>query len=70
MTMRRPGNQRPLDAAGMESRMDAVRLKQLLGGELTEQERMCLQMEQHGFGCGTCSSPIYTSDIRPEPTGS
>lgn len=35
----------------MEERMDAIRLKQLLGGKLTEQELMCLQIEQNGFGC-------------------
>jgi hypothetical protein len=67
--MRRPGSQRALDAAGMEARMDAIRLKQILGGELTEQERMCLQMEQHGFGCGSCSDPIYAVDTRPGPAG-
>ena len=40
---------------GMEERMDAIRLKQLLGEELTEQELMCLQIEQNGFGCAPCS---------------
>ena len=44
-----------IDAAAMEERMDAIRLKQLLGGTLTEQELMCLQMEQNGFGCASCS---------------
>jgi hypothetical protein len=42
------------DAAGMEGRMDAIRLKQILGGPLTEQELMCLQIEQNGFGCHAC----------------
>ena len=51
-----PAHQRPVDVEGMEQRMDAIRLKQILGGALTEQELMCLQMEQHGFGCATCSS--------------
>jgi hypothetical protein len=38
----------------MEARMDAIRLKQLLGEPLTEQELMCLQIEQNGFGCHAC----------------
>ncbi len=38
----------------MEDRMDAIRLKQILGEPLTEQERMCLQIEQNGFGCPAC----------------
>jgi hypothetical protein len=42
------------DAAGMEGRMDAIRLKQILGDPLTEQELMCLQIEQNGFGCHAC----------------
>jgi hypothetical protein len=44
-----------IDAAGMEARMDEIRLKQMLGGALTDQELMCLQIEQNGFGCGTCA---------------
>jgi hypothetical protein len=51
-----PSTQRMLDSQGMESRMDAIRLKQMLGGVLSEQELMCLQFEQNGFGCGSCSS--------------
>jgi hypothetical protein len=39
---------------GMEARMDAIRLKQILGAPLTEQELMCLQIEQNGFGCHAC----------------
>ena len=39
------------DAAGMEERMDAIRLKQILGAPLSERELMCLQIEQHGMGC-------------------
>jgi len=42
--------------AETESRMDAIRLKQMLGGALTDQERMCLQIEANGFGC-TSSRP-------------
>jgi uncharacterized spore protein YtfJ len=42
------------DAVGMEERMDAIRLKQILGEPLTEQELMCLQIEQNGFGCHAC----------------
>jgi hypothetical protein len=34
--------------------MDAIRLKQILGEPLTEQELMCLQIEQNGFGCHAC----------------
>ena len=48
-------NERPLDIVGMDERMDSIRLKQILGGPLTDQELMCLQIEQNGFGCGTCS---------------
>ncbi|HYZ28280.1 MAG TPA: hypothetical protein VE570_04425 [Thermoleophilaceae bacterium] len=47
--------------------MDAIRLKQMLGGRLSDQELMCLQIEQNGFGCGTCSSPGYLVDSRSEP---
>jgi hypothetical protein len=54
MTM--PENNRALDVAGMEARMDAIRLKQMLGGPLTDRELMCLQIEQSGFGCAVCSS--------------
>jgi hypothetical protein len=46
----------PEDAAGMEGRMDGIRLKQILGEPLTEQELMCLQIEQNGFGCPSCPS--------------
>jgi hypothetical protein len=43
------------DMTGMAERMDAIRLKQMLDPEaLTEQELMCLQIEQHGFGCPAC----------------
>lgn len=41
---------------GMEERMDAIRLKQILSQPLTEQELMCLQIEQNGFGCHACRS--------------
>jgi len=42
------------DPEGTERRMDAIRLKQLLAPEtLTEQELMCLQIEQNGFGCSS-----------------
>jgi hypothetical protein len=47
----RGGYVSPEDAEGMEARMDAIRLKQILGEPLTEQELMCLQIEQNGFGC-------------------
>jgi hypothetical protein len=60
-------NKRGSDAAGMEARMDAIRLKQMLGGALTEQELMCVQIEQNGFGCRGCSSPAYVVDARPGP---
>ena len=39
------------EAAGMEERMDAIRLKQLFRASLTERELMCLQIEQNGMGC-------------------
>ena len=44
----------PDDPEAMEARMDAMRLKQILGEPLTDQELMCLQIEQHGFGCHAC----------------
>ncbi|HEX5583751.1 hypothetical protein [Gaiella sp.] len=40
----------------MDARMDAIRLKQILGHPLSERELMCLQIEQNGFGCGPCST--------------
>ena len=43
-------------AEGMEDRMDAIRLKQILSQPFTEQELMCLQIEQNGFGCHACPS--------------
>jgi hypothetical protein len=51
-----PVHQPPIDIDGMEERMDAIRLKQMLGGALTDQELMCLQMAESGFGCASCSS--------------
>jgi hypothetical protein len=51
----------------MEARMDAIRLKQMLGGTLSDQELMCLQIEQNGFGCGTCSAPSDLVDGRSRP---
>ena len=44
----------PEEGTGMEERMDAIRLKQILGEPLTDQELMCLQIEQNGFGCHAC----------------
>jgi hypothetical protein len=38
----------------MEERMDEIRLKEILGEPLTDQELMCLQIEQNGFGCHAC----------------
>ena len=52
----------PEDGTGMEARMDAIRLKQILGAPLSEQELMCLQIEQNGFGCQACSGePAFPS---------
>jgi hypothetical protein len=62
-----PFHRTPIDVTGMESRMDAIRLKQMLGGALTDQELMCLQFEQHGFGCGSCSRPMCLVDARMDP---
>ena len=60
----------PSDAAGMEVRMDAIRLKQILGGPLTEQELMCLQIEQNGFGCHSCpTEPASPSVGGASPSG-
>ena len=41
----------------LEARMDAIRLKHILGHTLTEQELMCLQIEEHGFGCHAGMTP-------------
>jgi len=51
-----PAYESGLDPPDTESRMDAIRLKQILGGVLTEQELMCLQIEANGFGCKSCSA--------------
>ena len=48
--------------ADMERRMDAIRLKQMLGGALTDQELMCLQIKANGFGCRS-----YPSQAPPNP---
>jgi hypothetical protein len=53
-----PAYESDLDAAGTASRMDAIRLKQILGGTLTDQELMCLQIEEYGFGCKSCPPPM------------
>lgn len=55
-------DKRAVDVAGMEARMDQIRLKEILGGPLTDQELMCLQIEQNGFACATCSRPPYPVD--------
>ena len=57
------------DAAGMEARMDAIRLKQILGEPLTEQELMCLQIEQNGFGCHACGNQPAPSSLNGSPSG-
>ena len=46
--------------AAMEDRMDAIRLKQILGEPLTDKELMCLQIEQNGFGCPVCSDEPFS----------
>jgi len=56
--------QEPEDAAGMDGRMDAIRLKQILGGVLTDQELMCLQFEANGFGCASRPGHEPSSDKR------
>jgi hypothetical protein len=43
--------------------MDAIRLKQILGEPLTEQELMCLQIEQNGFGCHVCADEPPTRSL-------
>lgn len=45
------------EASETDARMDAIRLKEMLGEALTEQELMCIQIERNGFGCGTCAPP-------------
>jgi hypothetical protein len=54
--MMTPAKRESLDAVAMDARMDAIRLKQILGHPLSERELMCLQIEQNGFGCGPCST--------------
>jgi len=44
-----------------DSRMDAIRLKQMLGGRLTDQELMCLQIDEHGFGCSGGRLPLVVA---------
>jgi hypothetical protein len=55
-----------LDAARMEERMDAIRLKQILGAPLTEQELMCLQIEQNGMACH--ARPLRHTPLDPSPS--
>lgn len=58
------------DPAGMEERMDAIRLKQILGAPLTERELMCLQIEQNGMTCHarrTRHIPLDPSPSQEEP---
>jgi hypothetical protein len=54
-----------VDAAGMEERMDAIRLKQILGEPLTERELMCLQIEQNGMACHARRSRHIPLDPSP-----
>jgi hypothetical protein len=54
------------DAAGMEERMDAIRLKQILGVPLTERELMCLQIEQNGMACH--ARPPKHTPLDPYPS--
>jgi hypothetical protein len=54
------------DAAGMEERMDAIRLKQILGAPLTERELMCLQIEQNGMACH--ARPLRHIPLDPSPS--
>jgi hypothetical protein len=54
-----------VDAAGMEERMDAIRLKQILGEPLTERELMCLQIEQNGMACHARRSRYIPLDSSP-----
>jgi hypothetical protein len=54
------------DPAGMEDRMDAIRLKQILGAPLTERELMCLQIEQNGMGCH--ARPPKHGQLDPHPS--
>jgi hypothetical protein len=55
-----------LDAARMEERMDAIRLKQILGAPLTERELMCLQIEQNGMACH--ARPLKHAPLDPSPS--
>lgn len=44
------------DDDSMEARMDAIRIKHLLDPDsLTEQELMCIQIEENGGGCASCA---------------
>ena len=43
--------------AEMERRMDEIRLKQMLGGDLTNQELMCLQIEGQRLRLRELSEP-------------
>lgn len=57
---------RTVDAAGMEERMDAIRLKQILGEPLNERELMCLQIEQSGMACH--ARPSRSLPLDPSPS--
>jgi hypothetical protein len=59
----------PDERAGMEARMDAIRLKQILGEPLGDRELMCLQIEQNGFACRPCATSRIASEA-PEPSSS
>jgi hypothetical protein len=61
-----PSNESPIDPAAMDARMDSIRLKQILGGTLTNQELMCLQIEENGFGCKSCPAPGPPGDSPAE----
>jgi len=56
-----------MEAAGIDARMDAIRLKQILGEPLTDRELMCLQIEQNGFACHACArAKPGQSSFQPE----
>lgn len=67
--MTKPPDTPSPDRAEMDARMDAIRLKQILGGPLSEHELMCLQIEQNGFGCGPCSTVARENDSRIDHSG-
>lgn len=51
----------------MKNRMDRIRLLHILGHPLTEQQLMCIQIEENGFGCAGSEAPQVVLSTAPHP---